>query len=685
MKLKKSKLLKGLLIYMGILTLMVVFILTSIMFFGLKPVHYAKIQWRPSDPANEGLNRDKIYRSIYYTESKLPDAESLIVIKNGKTIIEKYYRMGEPKKVTPVFSVGNSILSSLVGIALEKKLLKSIDQTLFDFFPDYAIENFSPSARPLTIKTLLTSYSPMMWGDKNTEYWRLFYAQDKTKASLEILSQERHQVNPAKNLAISFLLAKIIQQVSSMTVFEFANQHLFVPMGIPTLQGLENENDNLILFTGLRLKALDLAKFGYLFLKDGYWDNQSVIPSDWVQSSFGKGSAENNSYGFHWQTKNIGLCKTYQSQGEGGQFIVLFPKLEMVITVTSKNEFPLQKANGQEQLFQMIANSGETECDKEAPEIVFLNTSGSEDMGFARYGRLRSLSTRELNRGSLEDVTQKTVEAYGTEVKTVFKKEESHKIQSYKPTFVSTTEIPEDVKHFFIDFSRDLLRADIRLIARHYAKGFYFNKRDYKTTLKVWMMRLYVGPVDLESVGVEKFRQDGNRAYMRGFLRYAFTDIHSDIPGLVPIRNLIKVNGHWKWYGTPKYTELLDRDEYFDASVPAEVKEFIDECAESFSENILDESDSCFTRNFLFDGTTRQDMLTLLKPVFKNGNDVEMHFTRFLPSQDSFLIDGYIEGSDIGILRLPPGLRIKKQDAQWKWVGNLKKSPVNSMVSYVSQ
>ena len=665
MKSGQPTLLKSLLIYLGIVTFMAIFILTTLQFYGTKPIHYAKIQWRPSNPTKEGVNRDKIYRAIYYTESKLPAAESLIVIKNGKTIIEKYYGRGEPKKISPVFSVGNTVLSSLIGIALEKKLLKSVDQPLSDFFPGFKNEGTDAASQSLTVKSLLTTYSPMMWGDKNTEYWRLFYAQDKVKASLEILSTKRHHLNPAKNLAVGFLLAKIIEKVSSTTVYEFAHQTLFSPMGIPTLEGLATEKDDLTLFSGLRLKALDLAKFGYLHLKEGYWDEQTVVPADWVQASFGNGSSDSN----------IGQCKTYQSQGEGGQFIVLIPKLDMVVTVTSKSQLPLQTANGQEQLFQIIANSGETECQKGGAAIVFLESSGARRGGF---GRRRTESENELNRGSLNDIIKKTATAFGKEAKTVFKKEESYRIQTYKPTFVSTTEVPKEIENFFIDFSRDLLRADIKLIARHYAKGYYFNKRDFKTTMKIWMMRLYVGPVDLEAVGVEKFRQDGNRAYLRGFLRYAFTDIHSDVPGVVPIRNLIKVNGRWKWYGTPKYTELLDRDAYFDASVPQEVKEFIDECADSFDESILQDSDSCFARNFLFDGTSRRDLLTLLKPVFKNGNSVEMHFTDFAASNDSFLVDGYIQGSDIGVLRLPPGMRIKKQANQWKWTGNQRKTSGNS-------
>ena len=681
MKFSQSKLFRSLLIYAGILTLMVIFILTSVKLWGTRPIHYAKIQWRPSTPDKVGLIRDKIYKAIYYTESKLPAAESLIVIKNDKTVLEKYYGRGEPKKTSPVFSVGNSIMSALVGIALEKNLLEDINQPLTDFFPD-AARKLNLSTDSMSIRTLLTTYSPMMWGDKNTAYWQLFYAQDKTEAALKLLSDETSQDNPAKNLAISFLLAKIIEQVSSMTVFEFANKNLFTPMGVSTLEGLEEKQDDLTLFTGLQLKAMDLAKFGYLHLKEGYWDDQAVIPSDWVKSSLGFESVDKNGYGFHWQTEKIGQCKTYQSQGEGGQFIVLIPKLDMVVSVTSKSQLPLQQANGQKQLFQIIANSGETECQKEAPAIVLLNSSSAQSRGF---GRRRTVLQNEINRGSLDEVAKKTASAFGTEAKTVFKKEESYKIRSYKPTFVSTTEVPEEIKNFFIEFSRDLLRADPRLIARHYAKGFYYNKRNFKTTMKIWMMRLYVGPVDLEAVSVEKFRQDGNRAYLRGFLRYAFTDIHQDEPGVFPIRNLIKVNGKWKWYGTPDYTELLDRESYFDASVPEAVKHFIDGCAESFLENILDQESSCFARDFLFDGISRKDLLTLLQPVFKNGNDVEMHFTRFVPSQDSFIVDGYIQGSDIGTLRLPPGMRIKKQATQWRWAGNQKTAPDSSTVYLASQ
>jgi len=148
----------------------------------------------------------------------------MIIIKNGKTVHEKYYWKGGPQEKDYLHSLNGPILHALLGIAIEKQMLTGPAQPLADFFPDYFPEWQGRNIRPLTIADLLQVQAPLIWGNGPLEYWKLFYAGDKIGASIQALSSTDAKLNPAVNFAANFLLAEIIQKVSSKNVFEFAGR-----------------------------------------------------------------------------------------------------------------------------------------------------------------------------------------------------------------------------------------------------------------------------------------------------------------------------------------------------------------------------------------------------------------------------------------------------------------------------
>lgn len=614
----KKTLGKNLVLYAGAFGLMLAYIYFIVNYAGLKPVYIAKKQWQPSEAATQGIAETELLKVKDYLESRLLAARSLIIIKNGRTVFEKYFGFGGPDEVAYIHSISNSILSALIGIALEKKLIKSLDQTLLDFFPRYDIEHTDTINGRLTLRDLLLAHGPLMWGDDNKDYWRWFYQQDKIEASLRIISKNRDPATTAVNSAASYLLAKIIEERSSLDIYQFADRYLFRPLGVSTLS--EQKQSTTGKFSGFRLKSLDLAKFGYLLLSNGFWEDQPVIPSAWIQESTANHLTDEaiSGYGYQWRTELINGCKSYQARGDGGQFLVVLPQLNLVISVTSKSRFPLTPNNGYNKLFSLIVNSGIQKC-------------------------------------AYTDADK----AYATDV--VF--------DDNRPTFVSTTKVPDDIQEFFEQFAQDLSKHKIEFIAKHYAKGYYQGMHDYKSIIKIWRTRLNSGPVYLEAVGVDKVRIEGNRAYLRGFLKYAFKSIYEDIPGIVPIRNLIKIKGRWKWYGSPKYTAVLDHESYFEAEIPDDLRNFLDECSGTLTGINLADTNRCFVNNFLYNGLNQAELVKLLRPFTEKISTPEIRLTKFEPSAGSFQVDGFIMDSSLGVLRLPPGIKLVKKVNEWRWGG----------------
>jgi len=97
--------------------------------------------WRSSTPEVQGMDSAKILIADEFIQNRLPDAYSLLVVRNGYLVFEKYYTWGSPDKYALVHSVTKSVTSALIGMALDKGYLSSVDQKLFDFFPEYITDD----------------------------------------------------------------------------------------------------------------------------------------------------------------------------------------------------------------------------------------------------------------------------------------------------------------------------------------------------------------------------------------------------------------------------------------------------------------------------------------------------------------------------------------------------------------
>jgi len=232
---------------------------------------------------DQGFDTKRLKKAAEYIESRLPVVRSMIIIRNGKTVHEKYYWKGGPQEKDYLHSLNGPVLHALLGIAIEEQMLTGPAQSLADFFPDYFPEWQGQNSLPLTIADLLQVQADLIWGDGPLEYWELFYAGDKIEASIQALSVPDGKRNPAAGFAANYLLAEIIRSVSSKNIFEFANQYLFQPMGIETQAEIKDEKGLLNAFVGFQLRILDLAKFGFLIMNEGVWQDGQVLPLGWAE------------------------------------------------------------------------------------------------------------------------------------------------------------------------------------------------------------------------------------------------------------------------------------------------------------------------------------------------------------------------------------------------------------------
>jgi CubicO group peptidase (beta-lactamase class C family) len=303
--------------------------------------------WKASTPEQQGMDSAKLMIADEFIQNRLPDAFSFLVVKNGYLVFEKYYSWGSAEKYAVVHSVTKSVTSALIGIALEKGYLKSVDQKLIEFFPEYITYESDPRKKKIRFKHLLTMSAGFEWNDRGPSMRNWYSSSNWVKSAIQLPLEN----NPGEvfnyNSSTSHLLSIILTKSTKTSTLDFAKKNLFEPLGIQSAFWREDPQGYHIGGFGLGLSARDLAKLGFLYLNNGYWNGQSIVPEQWVkQSTEQQIQAVSHplygtfGYGFQWWVKQVDGYSSYRAWGRRGQYIVVVPELDLVIAVTSNPGLP---------------------------------------------------------------------------------------------------------------------------------------------------------------------------------------------------------------------------------------------------------------------------------------------------------------------------------------------------------
>ncbi|MAT44779.1 MAG: hypothetical protein CL609_20785 [Anaerolineaceae bacterium] len=315
---------------------------------ALNSVDYTPLvreDWPVSTPEEQGLDSYPV-AEMYLNAADLETLYSLLVIKNGYLVAEDYFNDGSVDQKDRLQSVTKSFTSALVGIALDQGCISSVNQKLLDFYPDVADEITDPRKEQITVRNLLE----MRGGYPNEEDGQALWDGLLSGRYPHLIEDFPLVDDPGTRFHYSNLssnwLGIIVDRSCGMNMKAYAEENLFSYLNVePGEWGQDAEGHN----NGcgdLHLSARDAAKFGLLYLNDGVFDDQQIIPSDWVEDSlqtysvneaFVKkvGDFRDIGYGYQWWSANAGNHHVNFAWGHGGQLIVLVEDLDMVVVTTS--------------------------------------------------------------------------------------------------------------------------------------------------------------------------------------------------------------------------------------------------------------------------------------------------------------------------------------------------------------
>ncbi|WP_057767115.1 serine hydrolase domain-containing protein [Cytobacillus praedii] len=314
--------------------------------------YWPTTEWQIADPADLGKETEKLSNLEPLITTEYSNLNGIVVVKNGVIVYERYYNGYGRDHVHHVASVTKSVLSALIGIAIDSESIKNADQKVLDFFPEYSALDASRQKREVTIRHLLTMTAPYPFEDWHEPLDKMCMQPDWVNYTLDILGQ-KGSIGPFKySTAGAHLLSAIITRSTGQSAREYANEHLFKPLGMREIPDYTMEafgfddlfgknvkgwvNDPNGYSTGgwgLTLTPRDMARFGFLYLNHGMWDNNQIISQTWVQES----TAMNpNNYGYLWWLRKENGFYAYSALGDGGNVICCIPEKDLVVAIASE-------------------------------------------------------------------------------------------------------------------------------------------------------------------------------------------------------------------------------------------------------------------------------------------------------------------------------------------------------------
>ncbi|TDX01520.1 serine hydrolase domain-containing protein [Dinghuibacter silviterrae] len=314
----------------------------------LSGVHLTPLQ--PYDGfgiSKDGYDTNKLKQLKGWVEAGVfKHISSIVVIKNGKLLIEEYFNGEDRNSLHDPRSAGKSFASAMTGIAIREGYLKGEDQTLQEFYDLHHYANYTPEKETVRLKDLLTMSSAFDGddsdGDSPGNEENMYPTDNWVKFTLDLpVSVTRPRDRWHYFTAGAMLMGDILNKSVQGGLEAYADLRLFSPLGIRDYQWPYTPQHVANTAGGIRLKALDFAKFGQLYKNNGVWNGQQIIPAEWVAKTFTKYKALPNRpdeyYGYlFWNKKyHVGdkAYETWYCAGNGGNKIFIFTDQPLVVVL----------------------------------------------------------------------------------------------------------------------------------------------------------------------------------------------------------------------------------------------------------------------------------------------------------------------------------------------------------------
>ena len=289
----------------------------------------------------------------------LPRLHSLLVSWNGELVLERYYNGVRPNRLANLKSASKSVISALVGIAIERGDISGVDQPIAEYFAELLSNEDDAPKRNITIENLLTMQSGLET-TSNRNYGAWVLSPNWVRFALRQPIERTPGTRMEYSTGNTHLLSAILTQATGRSTLAFAREALAEPLGFRLAPWPQDPQG--IYFGGndMQMTPKQMMAFGELYLNRGHADERQIVPARWVDASLEPRTRSTRErgryYGYGWWIRTMAGFETPYAWGYGGQFIFIVPELDLVV-VTSSSSNPGSSRRGHlRRVYNLVEN-----------------------------------------------------------------------------------------------------------------------------------------------------------------------------------------------------------------------------------------------------------------------------------------------------------------------------------------
>ena len=311
-----------------------------------KPLPWPTKTWATSSPEAEGMSSEALARLVDFGASNAMD--SVLVTRHGRIVLDATYAPFQAGLKHRMYSTTKSVTATLIALAIRDGKLDGTDRRVVDFFPELTIANLDERKKSITIRHLLDMTSGLDWKEGLSGEPTSYIAMAGSPNWVQYILDRPMVAAPGTvfyyNTGNSHLLSAILGKVTGRSALDYARETLFGPLGIEDIiwradpQGIPGGGN------GLYLQPGDMAKFGYLYLRNGQWEGKQIVPASWIDAvrtadvDMNESWATRLRYGSQFWV--IPPKDVYMAVGFHRQLIVVMPRHDIVVVATGSSRFP---------------------------------------------------------------------------------------------------------------------------------------------------------------------------------------------------------------------------------------------------------------------------------------------------------------------------------------------------------
>ncbi|MCW9707261.1 serine hydrolase domain-containing protein [Fodinibius salsisoli] len=278
-------------------------------------------------------------------KGEYPDVHSILIYKDNRLVLEEYFYGYDKNTKHQLRSATKAFIGSLVGLAIEADAIGSEQDQLLPYFRDEyeSFEHMSKQKKSITIQDFLTYRHGLDCENNNPESagneQQMMENADWVKYTLDLPVVHQPGELSSYCTGAALTLGRLIELATGQTLEAFANEHLFTPMGITNYDWrFAPDSTSRQTFSQMYLQPRNLVKLAVMYINEGQWQGDQILPANWVQKTFNKHTPE---FGYLWEHKYVVIngkrYTSYMASGNGGQKINIWPAYNMITVFTGGN------------------------------------------------------------------------------------------------------------------------------------------------------------------------------------------------------------------------------------------------------------------------------------------------------------------------------------------------------------